>query len=729
MPYTPTNNPYAVGDPYMYDLKWVIRKIHEWTDPLDSAEQAKNSANAAAGSANAAAGSANAAANTAAGVEHLLDNYTDYFNEEINNQSSDIALLEARVSGFEQLAQGSTTGDAELIDGRTAYNGVVYATIGDAIRGQAAPLYADMPKALNARGVFPIVMFEKGGITTNAADSSYNAASRMRTIGTVVSAFDIEITTGTGTQSCDIWENINGTWEHTGWLLDSQKYIIKAGTEFRICASLTYTTNTPANIEQIVNAFNYKLLKNENYIRTAYNSSTRRTINVADVANYKAIKAKDGYEIYALHDGVTGSWQKYIDISAFNVLTSLTCRKANNGTIAAFEADNAYIGIEYSEEDPIYINAATGNDSNVGSARNPLKTINEAIARDRLNMFVAPALYNEILSFNNRKNVSIKIWSDSSAFNDPSRKRIEITSGEILNITALATPNIYTAPYTYTAGDNFDLVFISQVNPPTTAGSVSTEYNALLAVFSEDVNERPLLTPVLTSADMLATDHTFYYDGSNVYIHESKKFDYAIIPNVTNRLIEFIQCENINIESVSAIGATNNVIQVNYSTNARFYDCKTAFSAKGNGWAIYNTNVIFENCKSYAISADGYNLHRYGSSKLINCIACYCGDDGVSHHEGCEGVIIGGEYSNCTSGGISPAFGAIVNIYNAYCHNNKRGLQFLGDNNYALRTCIVTGVISQNNTIDLYSDRRFIIVLANSSYTSKSMGSSTLIEY
>lgn len=27
MPYTPTNNPYAIGDPYMYDLRWIVNKV------------------------------------------------------------------------------------------------------------------------------------------------------------------------------------------------------------------------------------------------------------------------------------------------------------------------------------------------------------------------------------------------------------------------------------------------------------------------------------------------------------------------------------------------------------------------------------------------------------------------------------------------------------------------------------------------------------------------------
>ena len=47
MPYDPTNNPYIPGDPYSYDLKWMVDKIQEWTDPLDSAERAAASEAAA----------------------------------------------------------------------------------------------------------------------------------------------------------------------------------------------------------------------------------------------------------------------------------------------------------------------------------------------------------------------------------------------------------------------------------------------------------------------------------------------------------------------------------------------------------------------------------------------------------------------------------------------------------------------------------------------------------
>ena len=63
-----------------------------------------------------------------------LKNYDD------TSVKNDIQTQKARIDSFTSLKEGSTTGDAELIDGRTGANGVVYKNIGDAIRTQCGNL-------------------------------------------------------------------------------------------------------------------------------------------------------------------------------------------------------------------------------------------------------------------------------------------------------------------------------------------------------------------------------------------------------------------------------------------------------------------------------------------------------------------------------------------------------------------------------------------------------------
>ena len=55
-------------------------------------------------------------------------------------------VLEARMNQFTSLQEGSTTGDAELIDGRIGYDGKVYDNIGGAIREQVSELKGDLGK-------------------------------------------------------------------------------------------------------------------------------------------------------------------------------------------------------------------------------------------------------------------------------------------------------------------------------------------------------------------------------------------------------------------------------------------------------------------------------------------------------------------------------------------------------------------------------------------------------
>lgn len=69
-------------------------------------------------------------------IRNELEDQADALATETATRENADSTINARIDGLIQLTPGSTTGDAELIDGRTAYNGEIFPTIGDAIRNQ-----------------------------------------------------------------------------------------------------------------------------------------------------------------------------------------------------------------------------------------------------------------------------------------------------------------------------------------------------------------------------------------------------------------------------------------------------------------------------------------------------------------------------------------------------------------------------------------------------------------
>ena len=83
-------------------------------------------------------------------LDPLLKNIFNGFNKSIENQNNlieqntnNINTLNQRVNQLSSLEQGSTTGDAELQDIRTAFDGTIYETAGDSVRNQIKNLIKD----------------------------------------------------------------------------------------------------------------------------------------------------------------------------------------------------------------------------------------------------------------------------------------------------------------------------------------------------------------------------------------------------------------------------------------------------------------------------------------------------------------------------------------------------------------------------------------------------------
>ena len=75
-------------------------------------------------------------------INNRIDTTNTNLNEEISTRASADVAINARIDAIVALPEGSTQGDAELMDIRVGANGITYASAGDAVRGQYDDLNA-----------------------------------------------------------------------------------------------------------------------------------------------------------------------------------------------------------------------------------------------------------------------------------------------------------------------------------------------------------------------------------------------------------------------------------------------------------------------------------------------------------------------------------------------------------------------------------------------------------
>ena len=77
-------------------------------------------------------------------ISPLFSEYKKEIDRSMSEQNRNISILEARMDAFTALSEGSTTGDAELIDGRVDYKGNTHANIGEHIREVSSQLSSEI---------------------------------------------------------------------------------------------------------------------------------------------------------------------------------------------------------------------------------------------------------------------------------------------------------------------------------------------------------------------------------------------------------------------------------------------------------------------------------------------------------------------------------------------------------------------------------------------------------
>ena len=152
--------------------------------------------------------------------------------------------------------------------------------------------------------------------------------------------------------------------------------------------------------------------------------------------------------------------------------------------------------------------------------------------------------------------------------------------------------------------------------------------------------------------------------------------------------------------------------------DAEIRNCHAKYTSTGQGFLLDNSNANLYNCTAFKVNNDGFNIHGYGDTNFFNCKGKYCYDDGMSHHDGCTGTVHGGEYSFNGKGGILPAYGANVDIYNTVCKGNvSGGIGYLyTPNGHAPMKGYINGNVLINNGIGLSVGANSDVIAVNTTY-------------
>ena len=297
---------------------------------------------------------------------------------------------------------------------------------------------------------------------------------------------------------------------------------------------------------------------------------------------------------------------------------------------------------------------------------------------------------------------------------------------------------IYRKAYSAAPNSTIYKVFVShELNP--TSGTSRPYYTVTIWGYNEDDFRKSfILTPKLTEQEVLATDNSFTYDGTNLIFHISDTSD--INELVINSESVGLKIENGSIvcDNLKVLFSGNNGAYINNSK----YDirnCEFGYVLSSNGfYAQYSSGDLY-NCKAYRCNSDGFNYHYGNNNNLFGCSGRYNEDDGVSHHETASTfVIIGGEYDHNGKAGVaSPTYGSKGEVHGCYIHDNERygvlaafsdqGLTS-SDENILVFDCVIDG-----NPIGIETRGHNIVtkgnVFKNNTTNMHYIGSGEFIEY
>lgn len=415
-------------------------------------------------------------------------------------------------------------------------------------------------------------------------------------------------------------------------------------------------------------------------------------------------------DIYLIYGNT--AWQNPLNHIRRTGITVEARITAAEDEIDALEDANSLTSTAY-----VAVDAAAGGD---GSITDPFATLDAAVTAGYRTIKMSAGVYDISQVRIEDGDFDLSLWSNLRAFDTtkPDREKIVFFHGDIIAPTVSGTE--LTAAYTPRSGRRFERVFVTKdLAPIDSSFAYATAYNVNVFCWKYGHKARRY-EPALVE-DYTGAAGTFTYDNGSIRLSpfasdagvDGLKIYVSDDPAVP---LYFGETGRVRVSDVVVLGAYYGGLQLYGCQDVTIIDCDFVCTGHGDGFEATDSNVTLADCVASGCAQDGYGFQHYGDSLMENCDGWYCGDDGVSHHRGCTGYIDGGNFSYNSSGGITPAFGAKVDISNAMAVGNENGLQFFGSSGLPSRDICVVSCVAKNNTNkDIYNSG-YDIVFVNCVY-------------
>jgi len=386
----------------------------------------------------------------------------------------------------------------------------------------------------------------------------------------------------------------------------------------------------------------------------------------------------------------------------------------------------------------VFVDGATGADSNLGTATSPFATPERglmALRRPDLTysgrMVIAAGDYPmSSLTLGTISGSSLGNAYDLIVEAAPNARVRFILGNKLVSVTKTAgRTNVYQAALAAAAAP---ANFVLEHDSPEGLISLAERH----ALHLGETHRSPVtrLRPVADLAACDATPSSHYYAGGVLYFHAPGSSDpttsgkeYYVPLNQTS----WYRTSGIATEQGGRIGYVEvRGIQVWYAyegfqmggvSSYKLINC-TAVGCAGRGFDALGASGEEVNCRSIACGEDGFAyaaadgspgvLYQDPRTLCINPYAAMNGDDGWSSHIRCNAVIIGGLSEYNDDGGFIPVLGAEVVAYGSHARKNgqRAGINGAIGEGFSVRqapagteggvnTCLVGyDLISEGNT-------------------------------